>query len=146
MVRNAPGHAHGHIVDDGAHSVAPETLRRPVHPERERSWRGRPRVAKDDSDLTLRTAASTRSLVDGGSVSAGTRMERHKSFCMRHHIDGLAAEGSDNKKKKVIDFMLGNEGETTATTTKTTHLRLLPHYQNQSKHHRKSRPPPLAIA
>lgn len=107
MVRHAPVYSNGHIVDDGAHSVAPETLRRPVHPERERSWRGRPRVAKDDSDLTLRTAASTKSLVDGGSGSAGTRMERHKSFCMRHHIDGLAAEESDNKKKKGHRFHVG---------------------------------------
>lgn len=106
-MRPVPVHSNGHIIDDGAHSVAPETLRRPVLSERERSRRDRPHITKDDSDVTLRTAASSRSLVDGGSVSAGPRMERHKSFCMRHHIDGLAAEESESKKKKGHRFHVG---------------------------------------
>ena len=124
MVRHAPVYANNHIVDDGVHSVAPETLHRPVHPEREKSWRGRPRVAKDDSDLTLRTAASNRSLVDASSGREGARMERHKSFCMRHHIDGLAAEESESRKKKGHRFHVGkrrgdnvNDDDTSAPPT-----------------------------
>ena len=107
MVNRNPVYADDHIADDGAQSIqSVPALRRPVHPERNRG--GRPHVTKDDSDVTLRTNVSSKSLIDGDdSDGVGLRdeSERKQSFCERHRIDGLAED--ESKKKKSHRFPVG---------------------------------------